>query len=207
MHYHETRIAGGNGGVVEAPFLQPAGAEVLQHDVDVVDESSEKVAAPFVAEVDGDGALVAGDAGPPQALAVESDAPTSHGIALPRGLDLDDLGPVVTEELAGERSRDEAAELEHPHAGQRSEARRGGVDGRRLGAGAGAGAAAGHDRFRSGGPAASGSLSATVCTVSYRAPAGWRWLSTSATSVTGQLARSSASSLGGLPRRDSANVR
>jgi hypothetical protein len=129
VHHDEAGIAGGDGGVVEAPLVEPAGPEVLEHHVDVVDELGEEIPPAFVAKVDGHGALVASDAGPPQAFAVEGDAPAAHGVALARGLDLDDLGSVVAEELAGEGSGDEAAQLEDPHAGQGPEASAAGSDG------------------------------------------------------------------------------
>ena len=56
--------------------------------------------------------------GPPQALAVGVDAPAAHRVAGLGGLDLDDLGAVVAEELAGERTGDEAAELQDAEAGE-----------------------------------------------------------------------------------------
>ena len=78
------------------------------------------LAGPLVAQVERHGALVASDRRPPQAVAVEGDAPPAHRVALAGRLDLDDLGAVVAEELAGERPGDEAAELQHSHAMQRA---------------------------------------------------------------------------------------
>jgi len=56
-------------------------------------------------------------------MALVGDAPPAHRVATVGSLDLDDIGPVVTEELAGERARDEVAELEHSHAGERTDRR------------------------------------------------------------------------------------
>src|SRR5262249_39848471 len=71
-------------------------------------------------EVDRDHALVARERRPPEAAAVEELAPLPHRIAGLGALDLDDLGAEVTEQLAGEGTGDEAAELEHPHAVERA---------------------------------------------------------------------------------------
>ena len=65
------------------------------------------------AQVQHDRRLVAGDAGPPQALVAVAHPPAPHGIAGGR-FDLDHLGAVVAEELSGEGPGDEAAQLEHP---------------------------------------------------------------------------------------------
>src|SRR5690606_30295139 len=78
------------------------------------------LASALLSEVERDRALVAADGGPPQAVAVEGDPPRPHRVAVPRRLHLDDIGAVVAEQLTGERAGDEAAQLEHPHAAQRS---------------------------------------------------------------------------------------
>ena len=72
------------------------------------------------AEVECDGALIARNRRPPQAVAVLRDPPAAHRIALVGGLDLDHFRPVVTEKLAGERPSDEAPELEHTNTSQRT---------------------------------------------------------------------------------------
>src|SRR5262249_37916254 len=98
----------------------PAGAEVLHHDVAVGGEAPHDGPALLVAQVDRDRLLVPGDRRPPQAVAADGDSPAPHGIATTGLLDLHNLGPVVAEQLPGERSGHEAAELEHPYPGQRT---------------------------------------------------------------------------------------
>src|SRR3546814_9626107 len=73
--HHQAGVVLRQGGVVEAPLLERPGPEVLQDDVALGGEAPHDVAAPLVAQVEGDRPLVAGDGRPPQAVAVASDAP------------------------------------------------------------------------------------------------------------------------------------
>ena len=54
------------------------------------------------------------------AALVASLAPLAQRVGLPRRLDLDHLGAHVAEQPAGERAREQRAELDHPHARQRA---------------------------------------------------------------------------------------
>src|SRR3546814_8548020 len=75
--HHQAGVVLRQGGVVEAPLLERPGPEVLQDDVALGGEAPHDVAAPLVAQVEGDRPLVAGDGRPPQAVAVASDAPAA----------------------------------------------------------------------------------------------------------------------------------
>ena len=118
VHHDQPRVDRGQRRVVQAPLGERARPEVLEDDVDLGRERAEQVAALRATQVDRHRPLVAGDGRPPQALAVGDDSPAAHRVAGLGGLDLDHLGAVVAEELAGERAGDEAAELEDPEAGE-----------------------------------------------------------------------------------------
>jgi hypothetical protein len=49
-------------------------------------------------------------------------APLAHGVSLPGGFDLDDVGAEIAEQLATERAGDELAHLHHMHAFERARA-------------------------------------------------------------------------------------
>ena len=116
---HDRRVGLGQHVVAEPPLVEPARPEVLDHDVARRRQPPHHGAGPLVAQVERDRPLVAPDGRPPQAVTVAGDAPAPHRVALAGRLDLDDLGAVVAEQLAGERPGDETAQLQHPHAGQR----------------------------------------------------------------------------------------
>ena len=123
MHDDDGGVGGRERFEAEAPFGEPARAEVLDDEVAAGRDPRHEGPALFRAEVDGERALAPGDRGPPQAVAVAGHPPPSHRVALARRLDLDHLGAVVGQQLAGEGPGDEAAELEHAHAGQGTWAR------------------------------------------------------------------------------------
>ena len=104
--------------VAEPVFGEVASLEVLDQHVGSKRQSPDDVPAGRRGDVDGHRPLVARDCGPPQAPAVEPEAVAPHDVAIGR-LDLDDVGAEIAEQLPGERTGDEGAELEHAHAGQR----------------------------------------------------------------------------------------
>src|SRR3546814_4004439 len=87
--------------VTEAPLLQLAGAEILDHHIAFHHQSANDV-SPFLRfHVDDDHALVAVRAGPPQGLALVVAADTAQWIAL-GSLYLDDVGTERSEEHTSE---------------------------------------------------------------------------------------------------------
>ena len=106
--------------IAQAPFLQSPGPEILEDHVDPVGHAPHQVPPCFLPQVDSHRPLVAGDGRPPEALALSGEAPRAHRVALPGRLDLDDLGPVITQELSGEGTGDEVAQFEDPKPGQGS---------------------------------------------------------------------------------------
>ena len=99
----------------EPPALHHAGPEVLDQHVGVRDEALEQLAALGPAEVERDGALVARDDLPPQAVAVLAVAVGARGVAA-RVLDLDHVGAVVAEQHRGDRRGVDRAQVEHADA-------------------------------------------------------------------------------------------
>ena len=117
-HVHEDHagVAARQRFVVEPPVDEAPRPEVLDHHVARRGEVLDEPLARFGAQVGHDGALVAGDGRPPQAVAVEGHAPATHRVAALGRFDLDDLGAVVAQQLAGERPGDEAAQFEDADA-------------------------------------------------------------------------------------------
>ena len=97
-----------------APFLERAGAEVLDEDVGLRDEIAGDLLAFGHAQVEGDGSLVSGNDAPPGGLGALP--PMAHRIALAGLFDLDDVGAHVAHELAAERASDERAHLDDADA-------------------------------------------------------------------------------------------
>lgn len=121
VHKHECGVVGGEGFVgEEPPLVEPPWSEVLDDDIALCRKSANHIASASVAQIEGDGALVARDRWPPQAVAVDRHAPRPHRIAIVRILDLDDLGAIVAEQLPRERPRDEASEFEDADIRQRA---------------------------------------------------------------------------------------
>src|SRR5688572_13908483 len=104
----------------EVPFLQRPGPEVLDHDVRAARQAAHDLLAFGPAQIAGHRLLVARLHVPPQRGAVAQLAPLAQRIALARRLDLDHLGAEVAQRLGAERPGDQAAELHHPHARERS---------------------------------------------------------------------------------------
>src|SRR3954447_21861002 len=109
MHHDQARIASAEVRKAHSPFAQPPWPKVLENHIAMVDQLSHHIPASRLADIDRDRLLVAGDRRPPQALAVAGDAPLPHRVTRARGLDLDDLGAVVTEQLTSKGPGDEAA--------------------------------------------------------------------------------------------------
>ena len=99
------RVLSGQMAVAETPFLQSARSEVLEHDVAGAGQPSDHGPALRSVQVDGHRFLVPGDGRPPQTLALVGQAPGAHGVAHARGLDLQDLGPVVARAVGRRRGR------------------------------------------------------------------------------------------------------
>ncbi len=118
--HHQPRLLLGELLVAEAPLVEAAGREVLEHDVARQRQAADHRPALGAAEVDGHEPLVPREGRPPDAPAVDEHAPAAHRVAGLRALDLDDLGPEVGEQLTGERAGHEAAELEDADAAQRA---------------------------------------------------------------------------------------
>ena len=107
--------------VTQAPLLQRARPEVLDDDVGALDEVQEQVAARGLAQVQGDGFLVAGVHRPEEVVAVEFGLPPgAQRVRRARRLDLDDLGAHVAEQPARERPGDQRADLDDADAVQRA---------------------------------------------------------------------------------------
>jgi hypothetical protein len=92
--------------VAEVPALEGAGSEALDHDVGIAGEALEDLLPIWLAQVQGDGPLVAAEHLPPQADPILAVAVRPRGVA-PRVLDLQDLGPEVPEHRRGERPGEE----------------------------------------------------------------------------------------------------
>ena len=113
----EARVGRGEAVVAQVPALEGAGAEVLDDDVGVRDQLQQHLLAARAAQVEGDAALVAPEDGPHEAVAVVvALAPLADRVRAAGGLDLDDVGAVVTEDPRGERARDDRAHLQHAQA-------------------------------------------------------------------------------------------
>ena len=117
-HHHETRIDRGELRIPQPPFFQPAGAEVLHHDVAFGREFGNDLLPFGAAQVDADQRLVAEDARRVERLAVETLAHRAHRIAVGR-FDLDDLRAEVRQQAAAERAGDGGPHLEHAISRQR----------------------------------------------------------------------------------------
>ena len=117
----DPRIALAENVVTQVPLLQRARAEVLHHDVGLLDEIEEQLAAARPTQVQRDGSLVAGVHRPEHVVPVDFGlAPGAQRVRCARWLDLDDVGTHVAEQPAGERPGDQGAQLEHPDAVQRT---------------------------------------------------------------------------------------
>ncbi len=104
----------------QAPALHRARAEVLQHDVGGGGELGGDPLPRGLAQVERDGALVAGQDRPPQAVVVVAQAPpVAHRVAVARRLDLDHVGAEVAQQRARVGAGEQLAELDRPQAVQR----------------------------------------------------------------------------------------
>ncbi len=105
----------------EIPFLERARPEVFDQEVRFRRELEQEPLPVRLAEIERDRLLVAGDDRPPQRrLARLLPAPAPHRVALPRRLDLDDLGAHVAEQLPAERPGQQSAEFEHAQIAERA---------------------------------------------------------------------------------------
>ena len=95
----------------DAPALQRAGPEVLDHHVGVGGQGAEDLLPLRGREVQRDGPLVAAEHLPPQADAVALGAVAARRVAA-RVLDLDHVGAEVAEHRGGERPGEEGGDVE-----------------------------------------------------------------------------------------------
>ncbi len=105
------RQAGGN---VESCGFDDAGQEVVHHDIGLTHEPLQEPPVVGLPKVEGDRSLVAIDAQEIRRFAarVEGGPPTACIVTTAGALDLDDVGPEVTEEHGGEGSGENASEIE-----------------------------------------------------------------------------------------------
>ena len=97
--------------IAETPFFQSTGLEVVDQDVGAFEQAQDHVAPLGLADVDGDGALVAVGAGKIGGKpVVEGRAPAARLVPL-RRLDLDDLGAMVGQRLGAIGAAQHAAEV------------------------------------------------------------------------------------------------
>ena len=124
VHEHEPGVRGRERRVVHAPPGERARLEVLDHDVDVRGEVAHERRGPrSVRRSIATDCLLRAIAGH-QRLRPSTVTPHPRiGSPVPGRLDLDHLGAEVTEQLAGERSGDERAELEDAQARERRDGR------------------------------------------------------------------------------------
>ncbi len=101
----------------EAPALEGAGAEVLDHHVGVAASSRNTSWPSGVREHQRDALLVAAEHLPPQPDAVRAAAVGARGVAA-RVLDLDHLGAEVAEQRRGQRAREEGGDVEDLQSGE-----------------------------------------------------------------------------------------
>ena len=96
----------------DAPALERAGAEVLEHDVGALGQPQEEVGACRLGEVERDEPLVPRERLEPEPDAVLARPVAARGIDAGRVLDLDHVGAVVAEQHRRERSREEGRRLD-----------------------------------------------------------------------------------------------
>ena len=110
----------------DVPALERAGAEVLDEDVRAASASSSRSSCPFSVRRSSVQHFLFLDWTGHQSerSLVARLAPVAQLVGLARRLDLDDLGAHVAEEAAGERSREQAPELDDADAGERPRAGR-----------------------------------------------------------------------------------
>ena len=117
-------IDGGEGFVGEAPVLERAGAEVLDHDVRAFHQRARDRLAVRLPQVDGDRSLVARLHVPPQRRAVLHVAPIAQRVAGAGRLELDDVGAELGQDLGAERACDQRAQFHDRQARERARGRR-----------------------------------------------------------------------------------
>ena len=117
----DPRVAFAEHVVAQVPFFQRAWTEVLHHDVGFLDEIEEQLLPGWLAQVECDGPLVARMHGPEHMLPIDFClAPGPQRVRSAGRFHLDDVGAHVAEQPAGERARDQRAQLEHPDAVERA---------------------------------------------------------------------------------------
>ena len=119
-HQHQAGIHGLQLVRPQAPLLHGAGAKILAEDVGLGDEALEKGRAFGLAQVEGDGLLVALLREPGVTVAPRTrGAELAERIAEPRLLHLDDLGAELAEDGRGEGPGDEGRKVDDTDALER----------------------------------------------------------------------------------------
>lgn len=114
---HEPRVALAEHVVTQTPLLQRAGPETLDHHVGGLDQLQEQLLPAWVAQVEGDAALVAGMDGPEEVVTVQLGlAPVPQRVRPVGCLDLDHVGAMICQQPSAERAGDEGPELQDPDA-------------------------------------------------------------------------------------------
>ena len=121
----ESRVYLGQPIPAESPAFEGAGPEVLDDHVRGRHELLEDRRRLRIAEVEADAALVAADHLPPETLPLALAAVPPQAVAASRMLDLDDLGAVVAEHLAGERAGEHRGAVQNAQIGERTRPRSG----------------------------------------------------------------------------------
>jgi hypothetical protein len=119
--HHQVGVHLGEGGVVEAPLAHLPRRVVLDQHVGPLDEAKHLLASARRANVQGDAALVRVEEVEQAALlgvrlVVREGAPAPGDVSVLGHLDLDDVGPVVGEQLGAVGRRDHLTEFEDPDA-------------------------------------------------------------------------------------------
>jgi hypothetical protein len=117
------RLAGTHRVISEPELGRCADAHVFDHDIRAVDQVEEKGASLWVLQVQFDALLVAIQRHEVRRLViVERRSPLARHVAAARGLDLDDLGAVVSKHGRRERAGERVGEIDdrQPLEGHRS---------------------------------------------------------------------------------------
>ncbi len=102
--------------VADAPALEGSGPETLDDDVGGGDEVEEDLPSGFGSQVEIDATLVAGVHGPEVLVPTLGLPPISQWVRTIRSLDLDDVGPHVSEQPSAVGAGDQGAQFEYPQA-------------------------------------------------------------------------------------------
>ncbi len=124
---HEARVQARERAIAEAELVHRARTEVLQQHVALLDQLPKDLLSFLGLEIQGDALLAPVHRHEVGRLAADERRPAARVVALAGLLDLDHLGAHVAEHHRAEGTRQDAGEVEHTNAGQRSFSFRHGV--------------------------------------------------------------------------------